>query len=369
MKLASYNVENLFQRAKALNLATWDEGRDVLHWQAELNRVLGKAKYTSADKKKIIDLMKKLKIDKKDDSGPFVILRQNRGDLVKRPKAGPIEIVADGRNSWIGWVDFKYEEVDEVATRNTAQVIRDIDADVLGVVEAENRPSLVRFSDNVIKAVGGAPYDHVMLIDGNDDRGIDVAVMTRENYPIVSISSHVDDADGGSRIFSRDCAQFEIRTAKGNPLFVLVNHLKSKGFGLKAASDARRERQACRVKEIYDELIGKHKFVAIIGDMNDTPASAPLAALMEDPTLKDISAHAKFDDGGRPGTFGNGTASNKIDYILLSPELFARAKGGGIFRMGLWGGKNGTLFPHYPEINKASEAASDHAAIWAEIDV
>ena len=156
MKLASYNVENLFQRAKALNLATWEEGRDILQWQAELNRVLGKAKYTSADKKKIVDLMKKLKIDKKDD-GPFVILRQNRGHLVKRPRNRPIEIVANGRKDWIGWVDLKYEEVNETASRNTALVIRDIDADVLGVVEAENRPSLVRFSDNVIKAVGGAP--------------------------------------------------------------------------------------------------------------------------------------------------------------------------------------------------------------------
>jgi hypothetical protein len=62
-------------------------------------------------------------------------------------------------------------------------------------------------------------------------------------------------------------------------------------------------------------------------------------------------------------------ASNKIDYILLSPELFAHTKAGGIFRMGVWGGKNGTLFPHYPEITKAIEAASDHAAIWAEIDI
>ena len=369
MKLASYNVENLFQRAKAFNLATWDEGREVLQWQAELNRILGKTKYSGQDKKKIVDLMKKLKIDKKDDGGPFVILRQNHGDLVKRPKSGPIEIVADGRNDWIGWVDLKYEEVDEVATRNTAQVIRDLQADVLGVVEAESRPSLLRFSDNVIKAVGGAPYEHVMLIDGNDDRGIDVAIMTRDDYPIVSISSHVDDAEGGSRIFSRDCAQYEIRTAKGNPLFVLVNHLKSKGFGSKATSDKRRERQASHVKDIYDELVDKHKFVAIIGDMNDTPESAPLAALTQDSALKDISVHASFDDGGRPGTFGNGTASNKIDYILLSPELFARTKAGGIFRMGVWGGKNGTLFPHYPEMTKASEAASDHAAIWAEIDI
>ena len=30
MRMASYNVENLFSRAKALNLETWTEGRDIL---------------------------------------------------------------------------------------------------------------------------------------------------------------------------------------------------------------------------------------------------------------------------------------------------------------------------------------------------
>lgn len=92
----------------------------------------------------------------------------------------------------------------------------------------------------------------------------------------------------------------------------------------------------------------------------------------EDTDLKDISEHDEFDDGAdgeRPGTFGSGTATNKIDFILLSPALFARAKSGGIFRKGVWGGKNGTPFEHFDEITKASEAASDHAAIWAEIDV
>jgi hypothetical protein len=33
-------------------------------------------------------------------------------------------------------------------------------------------------------------------------------------------------------------------------------------------------------------------------------------------TLKDIFDHPKFKDDGRPGTFGNGTKSQKIDYIL-----------------------------------------------------
>ena len=41
--------------------------------------------------------------------------------------------------------------------------------------------------------------------------------------------------------------------------------------------------------------------------------------------------------------------------------------GGRIFRKGAWGGKNGTLWPHYATMTQAAEAASDHAAIYADI--
>jgi endonuclease/exonuclease/phosphatase family metal-dependent hydrolase len=128
--------------------------------------------------------------------------------------------------------------------------------------------------------------------------------------------------------------------------------------------------QARRVKEIYEALLNSGiSNIAVVGDLNDTPDSSPLAPLLQQTDLKDASTHQNFDDGGRPGTFGNGTASNKIDYILLSPALFAAATGGGIFRMGVWGGKNGDLFPHFPEITKPVEAASDHAAIFADLNI
>src|ERR1044071_4691680 len=103
MKLASYNVENLFERARAMNLANQADGKDVLKKHAEMNKILNKVKYTAADKAKIIALMKDLGIDKKDDGGEFVILRQNRGHLVKRPTSGGLEVVANGRADWIGW--------------------------------------------------------------------------------------------------------------------------------------------------------------------------------------------------------------------------------------------------------------------------
>lgn len=369
MKLASYNVENLFMRARALSGPGFSaEGREILKAQADINAVLGKDKYTTADKKRIVELLDTLGLKKSDES-KFAILRQNRGHLVKRPAGKPVEVVADGRDDWIGWVDLTLEQVNEESTRNTARVIREIDADVLGVVEAENRPSLLRFCRDVMPAVDGTPYDHIMLIDGNDERGIDVGLMTKKKFDIVSIASHVDDEDDKGIIFSRDCAQFEVTTPDGNTLIVLANHYKSKGFGSQATSNAKRKRQAARTATIYRQLREKHKFIAIVGDFNDTPDSDPLSPLFHQTGLKDISELPGFDDGGRPGTFRNGTASNKIDYILLSPALFEKATAGGIFRKGVWGGKNGDLFEHLPEITREVEAASDHAAIWAELDI
>jgi hypothetical protein len=71
---------------------------------------------------------------------------------------------------------------------------------VLGVVEAESRPALARFSLGVLKAGGGNPYEHIMLIDGNDERGIDVGVLTRKDYDITSVQSHVDDRDADGQL-------------------------------------------------------------------------------------------------------------------------------------------------------------------------
>ncbi len=370
MKLASYNVENLFMRARAMNGETLAEGKDALTHHAALNATLAKPTYTRNDKDRIVELMTELGIDKKDDGGKYAILRQNRGHLVKRPTQGGVQVVANGRGDWIGWVDLKIEEVNEVATQNTARVINDVAPDVLAVVEAESRPALVRFSDNLLPAVGARSFDSIMLIDGNDDRGIDVGVMTRAGYSIVHMLSHVGDADPKGPIFSRDCPEYAIRTPKGNTVVLLINHLKSKGFGSQGANDAKRARQAVRVKAIYESLAkAGQKHIAVVGDLNDTPDSAPLAALLDKTNLKDIAQHPKFTSDGRPGTYANGTASDKIDYILLSPPLFAAVTRGAVFRKGVWGGKNGGLFPHYAEMTKASEAASDHAAIWADVDV
>jgi predicted extracellular nuclease len=126
-----------------------------------------------------------------------------------------------------------------LALEHTAMVIRDVTADVIGVVEAKNRIALERFSAQLLKKVRGQPHEHVMVIDGNDERGIDVGLMSRAGYEIIGIRSQVDDMDEQGRVFSRDCREFTVTTPTGERLIVLVNHLKSKGNGAAAYGSAR----------------------------------------------------------------------------------------------------------------------------------
>jgi len=57
MKLASYNVENLFERAVAMNQDTWADGRKALTLHAEMNGILGKTLYTNADRARIVAII------------------------------------------------------------------------------------------------------------------------------------------------------------------------------------------------------------------------------------------------------------------------------------------------------------------------
>lgn len=371
MRLATFNVENLFERVKIMNLGQWSDGKPVLDDYKRLTEIIEKQAYSAADKAKLKTIMSKYAgLFSKGDS-EFIRLRENRGKLV-RTQGGQRVIAANGRADWIGWFELKKGPVKEAAIENTARVISAVNADVIGIVEAEDRVGLLQFNEIVLPQVGAAPYMHVMLIDGNDERGIDVGLMTKGQLLIETVRSHVDDRDPqGDRIFSRDCPEYHMPLAGGKTLLVMMNHLKSKGFGTQADSDARREAQARRVRAIYEERKQQgFTHVAIMGDMNDTPDSGPLQPLLGNGSdLKDVFTHPSFDNQGRPGTYGNCTASGKFDYILLSPGLWNTVAQGSVERRGAWGGTNGTLWPHFPEVTKAVDAASDHVAVWVELNI
>ena len=371
IRIASFNVENLFERPRAMSGQMHEAGNPILDAHARINELFQAGTYTEAIKAQILDLLEALGLLRSDEA-QFAVLRQVRGRLVKRPAAPkPVEVVAGGRGAWIGWVDLVKDRVDELAMTHTARVITDVDADIQAVVEAEGRTALKRFADAGVLDAGKPAYPHVMVIDGNDSRGIDVGLMTKEPYAIVDVVSHIDDADSAGRlVFSRDCPQYTVALASGRQMVLLVNHLKSKGYGTQAANDALRRRQATRVAAIYQQLrAAGQDDVVVLGDLNDTPDSTPLHPLLAGTDLQDVTTHPAFTSDGRPGTYANGAKSQKIDYLLLSPHLFGQVVGGAIFRKGVWGGVNGTLFPHYDTMTSPVHAASDHAAVYADLEL
>ena len=390
IRIAAYNVENLFSRPRAMNQSE-DVAAEVLRAHARVNELFERKTYTVAVKKDILKQLKTLNLLKThgdaSSAATMALLRKYRGQLLARPRGddGDIDeedvtVVADGRASWTGWVDLVKDQIEATAIENTAAVIREIGADIVGVVEAEDRITLQRFSETLLLSAAGAQlYPRVMVIDGNDDRGIDVGVLSTDAYPIDSIRSHVDDGPIGNPIFSRDCPEYWFEFPQGSalagqPLVLMVNHLKSKFGGNDSTSQERRKAQATRVKKIYKGLRDEGiEHVVVLGDFNDTPDSEALKPLLAQTDLVDFADVRPFDDGDpdedRPGTFANGTKSNKIDYLLLSPSLFERATSAQIVRLGVWGGVNGTLFPHLPSITTKNEAGSDHAAVVVDINI
>ncbi len=117
MRIASFNVENFFARAKALNTGSWTEGKPVLAAHAELNSLLQQPTYTAADKTRIIGLLDVLGLTA-SDTAEYAVLRQVRGRLVTRHPNGVVEVVAEGRGAWVGWVELTTEPITEAAVAN-----------------------------------------------------------------------------------------------------------------------------------------------------------------------------------------------------------------------------------------------------------
>lgn len=383
-RFASFNVENLFARPRVLNLTTWGEGEPILSAFAEFNALIEHVVYRPANKQRMIDLLVRLEVYRIDGSvvrrnrvtAPrWAWLRANRGAFDVEHADTGIEIVAGGRAAWTGWLELATEPVDEVTTHMTGQVIAEVNADVQAVIEAESRPSLDRFNQDVL----GGQFGHVMLIDGNDTRGIDVGIMTTAAVEIASMHSNVDVPDpgaAGEHLFSRDCADYQCRLPSGPTVRVLVNHFKSQSGG----GGPKRARQAQGVRDIVQALAaGGEQNIIVMGDLNEGPTApgqsatnlAPLYG--QNSPLVDAYSLPVFDTGPRDGTFQSCGIRNRLDYIFVSRALAPLIVAGGIERHGLWGGPTNKNPPKdwaiYPAITGPGVAASDHAAIYVDINI
>jgi endonuclease/exonuclease/phosphatase family metal-dependent hydrolase len=357
IRIATFNMENLFSRPWIMNLDTLAQGKPALEAITRLNTLIAKASYSSADKTAMLKIIKDYGTGEKR-AFDLVEVREK----LYAPKAK--KIVANGRADWTGWVELARRKLDWEATENTARVIDAVKPDILLTVEVENRITLQRFNDEVLAPFGWS-YPYNLLVDGNDDRGIDVGVFSK--HPIVSVRSHITDADAQGIIFSRDCPEFEIALPSGQTLWLLGNHFKSKGYGAPAASTAKRVRQADQTRKIYLAARQRSQFVVVAGDLNDSPANTPLQALTNNTDMQGHESMSHSSYQGKPGTYETGNSLNqKIDYVFLSPALWSAVQAVGVERRGIWAPNTHQSFP---EVTSSVNQASDHAALWVDLAI
>lgn len=370
LRIASFNVENLFARPKVFNFKDKSVGDAVLKRIGDFRKILNKKKYSAQDKARLVDQFTKPGPGKQQPLKEYIEIREDQGKLWKRKNRKIVGVSASGIGDCSLTVEFKKAPFSETGRENTGKVINSVKADVACIVEADNRPSLKSFDTSLLSS----RYRYEMLLDGNDQRGIDVGLYSR--FPLGGIWTHMFDASGSSKTFSRDCPEYEVLLPNGKSLFVLCNHLKSKGYSAQSTANARRKRQAKAIATILRGYDLTKDWVVVAGDMNDTPDSAPLKPLMSVSNLFDVLALQNPNMPEKRWTYHYKKAFDQIDYVLVSKPLKDRFIKAGVERRGMYNLKNLTAsnasIPNetqYSTVTHWTNAASDHGAVWADFSL
>ena len=211
--------------------------------------------------------------------------------------------------------------------------IRAVDADIVALEEIESLEVLKAFRDKYLAGMG---YDHAQLVESEDPRGIDNAVLSR--FPIVKTESYNDRKIGGQHP-ARDgnrpnplagedirfrrtplrvdiaipTSAFNLKSGEGETVTLFVVHHKS-GRG----ADYWRIAEARGVNDIIKEIeaANPRALVAVLGDFN---------GLVTDPNVKVYTDAGMFDvfsgrNAADPKNISH-ESGRRIDLILLNKNL------------------------------------------------
>ena len=268
---------------------------------------------------------------------------------------------------------------------NTARVILDMQPDVLGVSEVENLEALRIFNQQYLSHY----FDSMFLIEGNDARGIDVAICIRKGFaakvlglrththetlePGASVEWGVTNDDRGpayqarGALFSRDCLELDLEI-NGKVVTFMANHFKSQGGNSNARRDAPapddlRLRQATRVAELAQNALKAGKLPIVFGDLNvdqSNPHRGGTIAPVFECGLLDAFADASQEDRWTHFFMVKQEVS-RLDYILHAPGLQRTSRE--VHRKGISMKCKQHTGERYPTVGYAHNAASDHAGI------
>lgn len=204
-------------------------------------------------------------------------------------------------------------------------------ADVLTLQEVENLPVLQKFLQEHLPGV----FQDVILVEGNDRRGIDVAVLSK--FPVTQVVSHKDHqfplADGsGQTSFNRDLLRVDL-DVRGTPFTVYTSHFKSKRGGPRSDNERIAEAQETRRILAAEMAPFESRRFVVTGDLNDTPDSKTLRVLTEpyqgQPGLIDT-----LEGHSNNLTFPSKRPKEQIDHILYPPHMADQLLGSQVYRDG-----------------------------------
>ncbi|HHC29777.1 MAG TPA: endonuclease/exonuclease/phosphatase family protein [Rhodobacterales bacterium] len=358
MRLCTFNVENLFSRPVVFNMRDQERARQIMKMVSDFTELMSLPSYRD-DKAEIERLWRELK------DYIFINLRSS---TVGRYLFVKGELLPDGRGDWDGFIDLKRKRFDERQIKNTGKVIKEVDADIQCLVEVESAQTLQRFNTDILNS----RFPDRIVIDGNDPRGIDIGLASKRDFPILTARTNIFAEDQHGTIFSRDCLEVEVDVGRGQSLFVLVNHFKAKDRK-PWKSDAKRKRQSTEVSRILRERYDLSRdWVVVAGDLNDEPDSDPITPLIETPGLNNVLEVAQIPEENRWTYFyGAKKSYNSIDYIFASDPVAPRIQKAGLERRGMHNvaALTGGAIQPFSNVTSWRNAASDHAAVWVDIDV
>jgi endonuclease/exonuclease/phosphatase family metal-dependent hydrolase len=226
--------------------------------------------------------------------------------------------------------------------QSLAEVIKSTDCDILALEEVENIELLQSFNANYLNG----EYPETVLIEGNDLRGIDVAVLSRIH--LIDIESHKGrEANLPGREhpirFSRDLLTVSWLDSSSIKWTMMMTHLKSGNTEedrILRTGQIKAITEICRDEGFVDRW--GRGFLILAGDLNAQPGSPELTGLNSIP----------FTDPAREiqnrKTHKSGRA---YDYIILSPDADERYVVGSV-----------NIF-HDSETQKAS----DHYPVYLDV--
>lgn len=161
---------------------------------------------------------------------------------------------------WMRWTEARYA----LKRQHLSDVIAQMRPDILGLTEIENR----RVLEDLVKTLKERhDYDLPFILhrDGDEKRGIDVAILSRHE---AVATNWIQSVSGQREILIGDFL------VGGRALTLLVNHWKSQ-LGKKDASDEVRRGEALTVRAYLDQRLSVNPAAAIMvaGDFNDMPES------------------------------------------------------------------------------------------------